>query len=182
MILLALMLAAAQARLVLVDETVRVPASGWRSLDVLLKQRGAVIECRYVVERGRGGVRIAFMTRADGERFARGRSHRPMISLPYEESGSFRHPVTEPGEYRLIIDNRLEARAPAEVRVRLTAAFGDPMLDIRRLPRERRDRIILISLGLFAGAVLFAAWRIRLAARRRSSIRVMSSSEDAHHN
>ena len=167
MILLALLLAAGQARLVLVDDVLVVPPSRWRSIDVLLKQRGALIECRYAVERGRSGVRVAFMTRADSERFDAGRSHRPLISLPYQETGSFQHPVTDPGEYRLVLDNRMEGRAPAIVRVQLTAVFGDPMLDIRRLPPERRDRVVLISLGLFSGVVLWAAWRIRLAAHRR---------------
>jgi hypothetical protein len=155
MILLALMLAAAPARVVLVDELVRVPAAQSRAIDVLLKQRGAVVECRYAVERGGSGVRVALLTRADAER--------PLASTPYQRSGSFRHPVTTPGEYRLVIDNRLEGRGPALVRVELSAVFGDPMLQMRELDPGRRARVIVVSLGLFALVAGWAGWRILTA-------------------
>jgi hypothetical protein len=173
MILLALMLAHSlkavlptPARVVLVDGLVRVPASRWSVIDVLLKQRGAVVECRYSVERGRSGVRVALMSVADAERFQAGRSHRPLVSLPYERAGFFRHPVTKPGEYRLVIDNRMEGRGPALVRVQLAAVFGDPMLEIRELPAGRRANVVMVSLGLFALVALWAAWRLRRASRR----------------
>jgi len=166
MILLALMLLATPARVDLVDDLVRVPASRWSVIDVLLKQRGAVVECRYSVERGRSGVRVALMSVADAERFQAGRSHRPLVSLPYERTGFFRHPVTKPGEYRLVIDNRMEGRGPALVRVQLTAVFGDPMLEVRELPAGRRATVVIVSLGLFAAVALWAAGRIRRASRR----------------
>ena len=166
MILLALMLLAADARVALVDDLVRVPPAQWRAIDVLLKQRGAVVECRYSVERGGSGVRVALMSRADSERFGAGRSHRPLISLPYQRNGWFRHPVSEPGEYRLVIDNRMEGRGAAIVRVQLNAAFNDPLLRIRELPAGRRAQVVIISLGLFALITMWAAWRIRLASRR----------------
>ncbi len=160
MILLALMLAAAPARVVLVDDLVRVPASQWRAINVLLKQRGAVVECRYSVEHGGSGVRVALMSREEAERFHAGRSHRPLISMPFRSSGTFRHPVTTPGEYRLVIDNRMEGRGPALIRVRLTAVFDDPILQIRELPPEARARVIVISLGLFALVGAWAGWRV----------------------
>jgi hypothetical protein len=166
MILLALMLAATPARVVLLDDLVRVPATRWSVIDVLLKQRGAVVECRYSVERGRSGVRVALMSVADAERFYAGRSHRPLVSLPYEQAGFFRHPVTKPGEYRLVIDNRMEGRVPALVRVQLAAVFGDPMLEIRELPAGRRAKVVMVSLGLFALVALWAAWRLLGASRR----------------
>ena len=175
MILLALMFAATShslkavppARVVLVDDLVRVPALRWSVIDVVLKQRGAVVECRYSVERGRSGVRVALMSVGEAERFQAGRSHRPLVSLPYERAGSFRHPVAKPGEYRLVIDNRMEGRGPALVRVQLAAVFGDPMLDIRELPAGRRATVVMVSLGLFALVALWAAWRLLGASRRQ---------------
>ena len=166
MILLALMLLATPARVDLVDGLVRVPASRWSVIDVLLKQRGAVVECRYSVERGGSGVRVALMSVTDAERFQAGRSHRPLVSLPYERAGFFRHPVTKPGEYRLVIDNRMEGRGPALVHVQLAAIFGDPMLEVRELPAGKRATVVIVSLGLFAAVALWAAWRIRRASRR----------------
>jgi hypothetical protein len=163
MILLALMLAAAPARVVLLDELVRVPPSQSRAIDVLLKQRGALVECRYAVERGGSGVRVILLTRAEAERFESGKSHRPLASTPYERSGSFRHPVTTPGEYRLVIDNRLEGRGPALVRVELSAVFGDPMLQVRELDPGRRARVIIVSLGLFVLIAGWAGWRMLTA-------------------
>jgi hypothetical protein len=88
------------------------------------------------------------------------------VSLPYERAGFFRHPVTKPGEYRLVIDNRMEGRGPALVRVQLAAVFGDPMLEVRELPAGRRAEVVMVSLGLFALVALGAAWRLRRASRR----------------
>ena len=81
---------------------------------------------------------LKVMSVADAERFQAGRSHRPLVSLPYERTGVFRHPVTKPGEYRLVIDNRMEGRGPALVHVQLAAVFGDPMLEVHELPAGRR--------------------------------------------
>ncbi len=169
MILLALMLLAPPAPVALLDELVRVPPAAWRAFDVTLKQRGALIDCRYAVERNHPAVRVALMKRADSERFEAGRNHRSIITLPYDSSGVFRHPLVEPGEYRLVIDNRKEERVPAIVRVQLVAVFGDPSLDIRELPPLARTRIVIVSLCLFGLVVLWTTWRIRRASLRKDA-------------
>ncbi len=169
MIPLALLLLAAPAPVVLIDEMVRVPPARWRWFDVRLRQRGAVLECRYNVERGGSGVRVALLSRAESERFAAGRSHLPLVSLPLETSGGFRHPLVEPGDYRLVIDNRREERGPVIVRLQLVAIFGHPMLDIRELSPLQRARVVIASLCLFGLAVVWSAWRIRRASLRKSA-------------
>jgi hypothetical protein len=169
MILAALLLAASPARVVLADELVRVPPAQSRAIPILLKQQGAVLECRWAVLRGGSGVRLSLLSAAEALRLEAGQRHRPLASTPYRKTGSFRQPVTAPGEYRLVIDNRLEGRGPALVHVELSAVFGDPLLQVRELDAGRRATVVLVSLTLFLAVAGWAGWRILRALGRQHS-------------
>ena len=166
---LALLAALAPETVALVDEVVEVPAAGWRAVEVALKQRPAILECRFTVVNGRSGVRVALLPREDLERFRGGRRHRVLLSTGFESRGRFRC-APGLGEYSLLIDNRLEARAPASVRLEVTLQFsreGEPLA--RELSPARRVTVIVVSLGVFAAIVWYAARRLlrRLNPARR---------------
>jgi len=157
---LALVAALAQQRVLLVDEVVEVPASGWRTVEVALKQRPAIIDCRFTVVRGRSGVRLALLRREDAGRFRGGQPHRVLLSTAFESRGGFRY-APGLGDYSLLIDNRMEGRGPAAVRLEVTLVFprgGEPL--VRELSTGRRAVVIVVSLTVFAVIVWFAARRL----------------------
>jgi len=165
-VLLALLLAAPE-RIVLLDEVLEVPAASWRVVDVALKQRPAIIECRFTLVRGRSGVRVALLRREDVARFRGLRPHRPLLSSGFESSGEFRY-AAGLGEYALLIDNRMEGRGPAAVRLEVALVFprgGEPL--VRELSPGRRLTVILASLALFAAILWYGARWLRRVLRAR---------------
>lgn len=156
MILLALLLSAAANRIALLDEVVTVPAAQWRALDLHLKQQGATLDCAYKVRSG-SGVRLALMSVEDARRFEQGRSHRPLASTPFQRAGRFQAAIPIPGEYRLVLDNRLEGRGPAVLEVRAELTFGEA-LGVRTLSPARRAAVVAAS-ALFLAVVGAYSWR-----------------------
>ncbi len=162
---LAVLLALAAERVVLVDEVVRVPPGGWRAVDLALKQRPAIIECKFTVADGRSGVRVALLRREDVGRFRSGQAHRVILSSGFERAGRFRY-APGLGQYALLIDNRLEGRGPAQVRLEVVLEFGSAAeAAVRELSPGRRLTVIAITLVVFSGLVWFAARRLRRAVR-----------------
>jgi hypothetical protein len=64
--------------------------------------------------------------------------------------------VPERGEYVLMIDNRIEARVPATVHLRLDVHAPADVV-VRELPPERKRFIVAASLAFFGAVVLFSA-------------------------
>jgi len=158
---LAFVAALAQERVVLLDEVVEVPASGWRAVEVALKQRPATIDCRFTVVRGRSGVRLALLRREDVGRFRGGQPHRVLLSTAFEPRGGFRY-APGLGEYSLLLDNRMEGRGPAAVRLEVALVFpraGEPL--VRELSTGRRVTVVVASLAVFAAIIWYAARRLR---------------------
>jgi len=163
---LALLAAASQERVTLLDEVFEVPRSGWRAVDVALKQRPAIIECRFTVVRGRSGVRVALLRREDVGRFRGGQPHRVLLATGFESRGGFRH-APGLGDYSVLLDNRMEGRGPASVRLEVALEFGrggQPL--VRELSTGRRVVVILTSVAVFAAVVWYASRRLRRALGR----------------
>jgi hypothetical protein len=154
MMWLALVLAVITGRTELLNETIRVPHSQWRALKVELKQRPATVEVEYEVLSGRSGVRVVFLTNEDAERFEKGQSYTALKDTEYESKGKFQYLVGNPGEYRILIDNRLEGREPAETKVKISLLYDkyDSFLPKTLDPVKRR----WIAIGSLAGFGLVA--------------------------
>lgn len=163
MILSLVLLLASAERVVLVDELVRVPPSQWQAVDFALKQRPATIECKFRVERGPSGVRVALLDRREARRFRAREPHRVILSTGFQKSGGFRY-NSGVGDYSLVIDNRLEGRGPAEVRLEVTLSFGgQAQPQVQELSSTRRTVVILVSLLLFAAIAVPAVRRLHRA-------------------
>lgn len=167
--LLLLFLAAAPVeRTTLFDDDVTIPRSQWRAIRLDLQQRAAAIEVSHRVTRGQSAVRVVLMTSADVDRFSRGESHRVLAASSFSPQGSFRYTVTTPGQYQVLLDNRLEGRGSASVRVKVAVAFDERLsFTPRELPAETRRRVVLWSLSGFAALCGLSAWLLLSAARSR---------------
>ena len=161
MIPLLLLFSTVTNTLTLFDGTIRVPRSQWRAINVNLQQRPATIEVKYKVTSGRSGVRVVLMTRDDVRRFSEGLSHRALAQTPFQPEGTFRHMVANPGEYQVLIDNRLEGRGPAEVHLAVSLLFHEfTSFEPRTLPKAFRRQVVVISLLMFAVVAGWSGWRV----------------------
>ena len=168
--ILALLLALAAmqggGRLGLVDETVSVPPGEWREIGFTLRQRGAEADCRFEVVSGRSGVRVILMRRSEIERLRARLPHKVLVSTGYDREGAFRFPL-DTGDYGVVIDNQLEGREAAEVRLAIALSFIPPPGHAQELSSRRKGVVVAISLGTFAIIVLYAGWKLRGALLRR---------------
>ncbi len=156
-----LLLAAAPGRVILMDDTVGVPARQWEAFNLELKQQAAVVECSYSVASGGPGVRVSLMHRADMERFRAGIRHHVLAATEFEKSGSLRFPLGRAGEYSVVVDNRLSGRRPARVHLTVSLLFAGAQAEARELPPGRRRVVILLTLFYVAAVAVFAVRRLR---------------------
>jgi len=165
---LLIFLAAAVERTTLFDGDITIPRSQWRSIRLDLRQRAATIEVAHNVARGESAVRVVLMTSEDVDRFSRGESHRVLAASPFSRTASFRYAVTTPGQYQVLLDNRLEGRGSSTVHVKVGVAFDDRLsFAPRELPAETRRRVVFWSLSGFAAVCGISAWLLVSAARSR---------------
>ncbi|HVX65914.1 MAG TPA: hypothetical protein VHA11_04890 [Bryobacteraceae bacterium] len=159
-------LAQSPAPITLLEDTLQVPAAAWRSFDLELKQRPAIIDCRFAVRGGGSGVRVAVMRRADLVRLREGQGHRVLAATSFEQGGTLRVPVP-PGEYSLVLDNRMEGRGPAQVWVQASIVFAAGPPEARVLSPQRRAVVIAASLLFFFAVVLVTGRRLQRALAHR---------------
>lgn len=153
-------------RTVLLNDAVSVPPSGSRFLPLRVPAGGAVLECWFALLEGGSGVRVALLARPAYERFRDGRSHEALAATSYVREGRLSAPVETPGEYGVLLDNRLEGRGPAEVRVEVTLAFDSSSpAPVRELSRRHRAAAVILSLVYLFLVAGYTASRLRRAAR-----------------
>ncbi len=158
----------ASSRILLVDDLYTIPASEWRYLEFGLNKQTATVECEFRVVEGGSGVRLALVSRPELERFRSGRSHDVLATTSYLKSGRFRFAVPRPGEYAIVVDNRMEGRGPAQVDLKIYLDFS-----VRRTPQAvelsegRRRLIVLLSILVFLAIAVYAGRRILPAFRTR---------------
>jgi hypothetical protein len=171
MIPLSLILLAASTHVELVNEVVRIPAGDWRYVEVGLKQRPAFVSADYTVEAGSGEVRLALVERDQLERLP----GKPGTGAPPDgalaitasgRSGRLRYRVRMRGEYAVVIDNRLGARAAA-AHLRVSLDFGArPGPEVTRLSPVRQLTVIAITFAVFFAIVSYSARRLLQGIRR----------------
>lgn len=156
-----LLLAASPGTVALLDETVQVPAAEWRSFDIELRQQPAIIECRYWVDGGGAGVRVALMHQEDLERLRAGLGHRVLAATDYQRSGQFRYGPGPLGDYSVVVDNRMEGRGPAQVHLAVSLEFPGPHPQARELSPQRRLMVILVTAACMAAIAVVAVRHLK---------------------
>lgn len=164
MLPLACFLLLAASRVQLVDQVDQIPAKEWRYIPIGLTQKPAFVTARYDVIDGPQAVRLALLRSEDLDKLREGSPH-SVIEVTAEGSGGvLSHPVREPGEYVLVIDN--QGRAAASVRTRIWLDFARRGPAVTQLSPRRQLTVIVISFAVFFGIVSFSARRLLKLLRR----------------
>ena len=159
---------------VLIDEDVQISPSKVRPLEFDIIVRGTRVLCTYHVEQGRSGVRAVLLKRSDVRLWLHDKPHRVLASTTYADSGGFSSVVAEPGAYSIVLDNRLEGRENAVVRLQVKLVSGSGMdVPVQVAIATRAQIVVWTSVLLFAVLALVAGWRIRLAWERRRQRQAM---------
>lgn len=143
------------ALVALTNGLLTVPPAQWRALTLGSPSPGTYVEVEFNVRKG-SRVQALLLTRPDAERLHRGRTPSPECSSGFEREARMRCRVQEADEYVLIVDNRIEARLPAEVHLRVDLQ-SPPSVIFREVPPERRRVVVALSLAFFGAVVVFSA-------------------------
>jgi hypothetical protein len=153
---------------VLIDEDVQISPSRVRPLEFDVSKKDTRVLCTYHVEQGRSGVRAVLLKRSDVRLWLNDRPHRLLASTGYADSGGFSSLVSEPGAYSIVLDNRLEGRDSAVVRLQVKLVSGSGMdVPVQMAAQPRAQAVVWTSVLLFGVLALFSSWRIYLALERR---------------
>jgi hypothetical protein len=129
-----------------------------------------VVECRFHVAGEHPGVKALLMTSADAVRFRAGKAHSILASTGYQQEGRFRVAVSELGDYEVVLDNRLEGRRTAQVRVKVSLTFSpEPAVVARYATPERKAFAIALSVIFFLGISAYAGRKIRASFNDRGN-------------
>jgi len=167
MILLLLVLAAAVSEITVIQETVEVPAGSVKGVNLVLRQRRAVIEVSYEVLTPGLPITVGLIGPGDAASGARGQPHQYLRMAPDQDAGMFRFPAAVPGVYQVILDNRGNARG-VEVKLAVKLHFGEPgTVAPGTLPWARKTTVIGLSTLFFFAVCWWSGRRLISAVRRR---------------
>jgi hypothetical protein len=141
--------------ILLTESTVKVPPSHWTAIELKIPQNSTTVNVSFKVENG-SRIQAIVLSREEAERFNRGKSIRPLLMSGFEKSDEFRVFVPDAGEYVLLLDNRIEARFPAEVSLRVDVSVPKNA-QVRTISPERRRATVALSLLFFGAVVAFSA-------------------------
>ncbi len=144
---------------VLLDHTLDVPAGRWKAIDVKVAHRGTTIDCSVEAQPDSARVDALLLTRSDALRFEQGRSVRPLVQTGFQNASRIRHAIAEPGDYILMIDNRLEGRGSTKVAVKIDLWSMNGVEPIT-LPPRRRYLVVASSVLFFLGVVMYSAKKL----------------------
>jgi hypothetical protein len=169
-LLLALLLSASAAPKIttLYDDAVKVGPGRIRTLDISLPVRPVRIVCTYEVIQGGSGVRVVLLKQEDAERWLRGEAHTVEGSTSYSKRGAFSYKPTDPDHYQLVLDNRLEGRAPSDVHLLVRTVESEESPGPIRLADHARGRALVFgSMGLFAAVAGLFAFHLKKGLARQ---------------
>jgi hypothetical protein len=145
-----------------IDETVTINPGKIRTLDLPPRDGPARLLCSHLVTGGGAGVRVLLMSLDDSERFFRGKPHRALSGTAFVRRGSFAHALPAGGDYRIVLDNRLEGRAPVSLHLTVALVHGARATGpVREADPARRRAAIFLSLALFAAIAAPALYALR---------------------
>jgi len=90
-------------------------------------------------------------------------AHRTLAGTGFAHDGTFTHRVAAEDEYRLVLDNRMEGRNSALVRLRVTVVTGEGPGQAKGPDRGRGQTAVWVSVMLFLVICGGAGWKLRKA-------------------
>jgi hypothetical protein len=160
-----LLLLAAANRVQLVHDEVRVAPDKWGWVEVNLRQKPAAVIARYQVQAGGPEVRFALMRREDLGPLLEGLPHSTLMVDGPAHSGTVHYFVGNPGEYALVIDNRVETGKPARVELDVRLDFSEPP-PYTGISPVRQLVVVALSFAFFFGVVTYSARRLWKVVKR----------------
>lgn len=159
--LLVLLLAPAP-RVDLVDEVFDIPPAEWRFVELSLKQEPVTVWCEFESSGPNRAVRVALLRREDVERMREERAHGILVVRGPAERGVMHYVVTGPGDFAVLVDNRTGDRRAARVHLKIWLDFSPPAEpNVRYVSPRRRTVVVVLSLTVFLGIVLFSVRKLR---------------------
>jgi hypothetical protein len=159
--------AAVSAPLELVNELVRIPAGESRSVQVILKQRPAMVSVEYDVVGGGPEVRLALLRRGDLERPRNGLPESVLAATAPATTASLAYAAPLRGVFAVVLDNPTGSQAAAvHLHVFLNFARANQGPQITRLSPERQFTVIALSFLVFIAIVTYSARRLLRSIRR----------------
>jgi hypothetical protein len=140
---------------VVLEGEVVVPRAHWRAIDVKVPHAGTMLKATFRAPENLSRIQVYFVTRENAERFARGGALRSLATTTFEDEGVFHHVVHEPGDYILLLDNRVEGRQATRVNVKIELL--PPPATVRTVPPERRRLVELASVLFVLAVVAYSA-------------------------
>lgn len=153
----ALLLLALGPPVVLFDGELTVPRLRARGISVKV-ERPTYVHAEYRTRDKSAEARAALLTAAGVSAYQQGEDYDLLAVTPYAPSGEFRFLVMRPGEYVVLIDNRIDKQPSMLVHASVTSV-EDPSLP-RTLPAARRHAITALSLGLFGAIAGWSGWML----------------------
>ena len=153
---------------VVFDDPVDIAPGQVRTLPVPVRQAPRRIVCFYQVHRG-ADARLVLLPAEDVEGWVKGEPRQLAGQTRFARAGSLAYVADAPRELVLIVEAQGGRRTVT--RLRLLVRLMDPSLPypVRAIPaeREKGEKLVWGSLGVFAFLAAFAAARIRRNWRRR---------------
>jgi hypothetical protein len=143
----------------------------YRWVPVTVRRTPTSIECSFEVVGGIAGasptVRAELLSERDFVLFSRHRDYETLAETAIDGKGAFRYMIETPGRYRVMITN-VRGAPPVAVSLVVRTEVDPPpaTISIGVTPR-RRLVVILASLAVFAGTVLWSGRRLLRAYRNR---------------
>jgi hypothetical protein len=152
---LALLLGAASH--IVLDDTIEVPRSEWRYVDIQAKEPMAVVSCEYRVVSEKTRVRVVWIARADLENFRAGGRDKILAATSFDVEGKLRHFAPAAGDYALVVENDPTGTARARVKVKV---WLESAVSPKYVSPQRRLAVILISSIVFFSIVSVTAYKL----------------------
>jgi hypothetical protein len=130
----------------------------YRWVPVVVRRIPTLIDCSFEVVTGAPSVHVELVTERDFTQFSRHRPYETLETTETGHSGRFQRLLETPGRYRVLIRNR-QGAAPVAV-----SQNGDVSAGVTPL---RRFVVILASLTVFSGTVMWSGRRLVRAWRKR---------------
>lgn len=168
-LLLSLLLATTAPKITtLYDDVVKVGPGRIRTLDIALPVRPIRIVCTYEVIQGGSGVRVVLLKQEDAARWLRGEAHTVETSTSYSKRGAFSYKPIDPDHYQLVLDNRVEGRAPTDVHLLVrTVESEESPGPIRLAERAKGKALVFGSMAIFAVVAGLFAFRLKKGLTRQ---------------
>lgn len=132
--------------------TVTVPPAHWTAIDLPVLLGNSTLHISFEVREHDSPIQAILLTRQDAVRFDRGKSNRPLMTSGFRKSDQLRMLIPTPGDYVLLLDNRLGGEKAAEVALQLDLSHRDN-LHVTTVPESRKRATEALSI-LFLGAVV----------------------------